>query len=88
MLNDNKALLYLLQSRLATVNMVSNKKGSVGREEYFRQFMKYDDMLAKTVAGLTNVTAQSMYDDTEKVKQGFIDQIHQEQKYVKENALQ
>jgi hypothetical protein len=88
LLNDNKALLYLLQSRLAAVNMVSNKKGSVEREEYYRQFVKYDDMLAKTVALLTNVTAQSMYDDTEKIKQGFIEQIRQEQKYVKENALQ
>jgi len=83
MLNVNRAWLQLLKSRLAAVNATLAAPGSDERKHYVDEFLACDDALAGHAAKLTNVMAQSQFDDTEAIKAGLIRQIREEQDYVR-----
>ena len=83
MLNANRAWLHLLTSRLAAVNATLAPPGSAERQRHVAEFLANDDALAAHAAKLTNVTAQSQFDDTETIKSGLIRQIREEQTHIR-----
>lgn len=87
MLNVNEAWLYLLKSRIAAVDFVLNKDNDPNSKKYLEEFLHLEDMLAEKVNLLTNTSAQSMFDKTEDIKNGFIRQIRQEQEYMRKTYL-
>ena len=87
MLNVNEAWVYLLQSRIAAIDFILNKNNLSERQKYLQKFLLFGDKLSEKVNLLTNTSAQSMFDNTEEIKKGFIRQIQQEQEYMRKTYI-
>jgi hypothetical protein len=72
----------LLKSRLAVVELVLHRDDSSAKHANLADFLSADNGMIAAISKLTNTTAKSEPDYTERIKDDFIRHIHEEEKFL------